>query len=71
MILQPGYMVNSKYWVGTGTGCFLLQNTGNKPVTSSHGLLTTVAYKLGPEEETYYALEVRRKYYFSLSQRMN
>lgn len=40
-----------------GTGCFLLQNTGKKPVTSTHGLLTTVAYKLGPNEETHYALE--------------
>jgi len=30
-----------------GTGCFLLMNTGVEPVTSRHGLLTTVAYKLG------------------------
>ena len=27
-----------------GTGCFLLYNTGEKPVISTHGLLTTVAY---------------------------
>jgi glycerol kinase len=31
-----------------GTGCFLLMNTGPRPVQSGHGLLTTVAYKLGP-----------------------
>ena len=29
-----------------GTGCFLLMNTGGVPVTSAHGLLTTVAYQL-------------------------
>nr|XP_039248079.1 glycerol kinase-like [Styela clava]XP_039248080.1 glycerol kinase-like [Styela clava] len=40
-----------------GTGCFLLQNSGLNPVTSSHGLLTTIAYKLGPDEPTHYALE--------------
>lgn len=39
-----------------GTGCFLLLNTGTKPVQSKHGLLTTVAYKLG-KEATHYALE--------------
>lgn len=27
-----------------GTGCFLLMNIGEKPVTSTHGLLTTVAF---------------------------
>jgi glycerol kinase len=31
-----------------GTGCFMLMNTGNKLVPSSNGLLTTVAYDLGP-----------------------
>ncbi len=30
-----------------GTGCFLLMNTGSKPVLSQHGLLTTVAWKIG------------------------
>ncbi len=30
-----------------GTGCFMLLNTGTKPVISQHGLLTTVGYKLG------------------------
>ena len=39
-----------------GTGCFLLMNTGDKPVTSRHGLLTTVAYKFG-EASACYALE--------------
>ena len=29
-----------------GTGCFLLLNTGNKPVPSRHGLLTTVGYQV-------------------------
>lgn len=40
-----------------GTGCFLLRNTGNKPVMSDHGLLTTVAYKLGRDKPACYALE--------------
>jgi glycerol kinase len=39
-----------------GTGCFLLMNTGAKPTESKHGLLTTVAYKLG-KEPAHYALE--------------
>jgi glycerol kinase len=39
-----------------GTGCFLLMNTGAKPRESKHGLLTTVAYKLG-EQPARYALE--------------
>ncbi len=30
-----------------GTGCFMLLNTGPKPVQSRHGLITTVAYQLG------------------------
>jgi glycerol kinase len=38
-----------------GTGCFLVMNTGQKAVASSHGLLTTVAWKLG--NEITYALE--------------
>lgn len=40
-----------------GTGCFVLYNTGTEIVHSKHGLLTTVGYKLGPDSETYYALE--------------
>jgi glycerol kinase len=39
-----------------GTGCFLLMNTGERPVESKHGLLTTVAYKLG-DQPARYALE--------------
>lgn len=38
-----------------GTGCFMLMNTGIKPVASTSGLLTTVAWKIG--RETVYALE--------------
>merc|ERR1719326_405773 len=40
-----------------GTGCFMLSNIGRKPVFSRHGLLTTVAYKLGPNAPCVYALE--------------
>jgi len=39
-----------------GTGCFLLLNTGQKPVQSKHGL-TTLAYQLGPHAPPHYALE--------------
>jgi glycerol kinase len=39
-----------------GTGCFLLMNTGESPVESKHGLLTTVAYKMGMQPACY-ALE--------------
>ena len=39
-----------------GTGCFLLMNVGEKPVISTHGLLTTVAYDFG-DGPTMYALE--------------
>lgn len=39
-----------------GTGCFLLLNTGTKPVLSKHGLLTTVAYQFG-KHPVQYALE--------------
>ena len=44
-------MMKSTY----GTGCFALINTGERPVTSSHRLLTTVAYRL--DGRTTYALE--------------
>src|SRR5205814_10601429 len=47
---QPG-MVKNTY----GTGCFLLMNTGSKPVTSRNNLLTTVAWRIGKRTE--YALE--------------
>lgn len=38
-----------------GTGCFMLMNTGEKPVFSKHGLLTTIAW--GIDGKVYYALE--------------
>lgn len=38
-----------------GTGCFLLMNTGEKAVTSKHGLLTTIAIGIGDKVD--YALE--------------
>jgi glycerol kinase len=38
-----------------GTGAFLLVNTGDQPVKSRHGLLTTVAWRIG--DKTAYALE--------------
>ena len=38
-----------------GTGCFVLMNTGTKPVQSSHGLLTTIAWKIN--NQIHYALE--------------
>lgn len=38
-----------------GTGCFLLMNTGEKPVISKNNLLTTVAWRIGKKTE--YALE--------------
>jgi len=39
-----------------GTGCFLLMNTGEAPIPSRHGLLTTVAYRFGKQPANY-ALE--------------
>lgn len=47
---QPG-MLKSTY----GTGCFALLNTGDTPVTSTHRLLTTIAYQL--DGKPTYALE--------------
>ena len=38
-----------------GTGCFLLMNSGEKPITSSNNLLTTIAWKIGDKVD--YALE--------------
>ena len=49
--LSPGEAKNTY-----GTGCFMLLNTGTKPIQSNYGLLTTVAYKMG-QAETVYALE--------------
>src|SRR5271170_3572038 len=48
---EPGQAKNTY-----GTGCFLLMNTGDKPVLSKYGLLTTLAYKLG-QNPAQYALE--------------
>jgi glycerol kinase len=39
-----------------GTGCFMLLNTGETPVPSTSGLLTTLGYKIG-EQKAVYALE--------------
>src|SRR6478752_7337956 len=39
-----------------GTGCFMLMHTGGRPVHSAHGLITTVAARLGAGPATY-ALE--------------
>lgn len=38
-----------------GTGCFLLANTGKKIISSQHGLLSTIAWKIG--NEVTYAIE--------------
>ncbi|NJE06746.1 glycerol kinase, partial [Thermococcus sp. M36] len=50
MCTQPG-MVKNTY----GTGCFMLMNTGEKPVPSNNNLLTTVAWQINGK--TQYALE--------------
>jgi glycerol kinase len=39
-----------------GTGCFMLLNTGTKPVQSTNGLMTTAGYKIG-DQPAVYALE--------------
>jgi len=39
-----------------GTGCFMLLNTGETPVLSKNGLLTTLGYKIG-DQPAVYALE--------------
>jgi glycerol kinase len=36
----------------------MVYNTGENRIFSSRGLLTTVAYQLGPHSKPYYALEV-------------
>jgi len=36
-----------------GTGCFMLMNTGTKPVPSKNGLLTTLGYKIGDQPAVY------------------
>ncbi len=50
MCTSPG-MVKNTY----GTGCFMLMNTGEKAVSSTNNLLTTVAWKIN--NKTAYALE--------------
>ncbi|WP_293760586.1 glycerol kinase GlpK [uncultured Aquitalea sp.] len=47
---QPG-MVKNTY----GTGCFMMMNTGDKPISSSNNLLTTIAWQL--DGKVQYALE--------------
>ena len=47
---QPGDAKNTY-----GTGCFMLMNTGTKPVKSENGLLTTIAWDV--DGEVNYALE--------------
>lgn len=47
---KPG-MVKNTY----GTGCFMLMQTGPKPISSKNNLLTTVAWRIGSKTE--YALE--------------
>ncbi|MDP2568663.1 glycerol kinase GlpK [Photobacterium damselae subsp. piscicida] len=50
MCVEPGQAKNTY-----GTGCFLLMNTGKEKVSSSNGLLTTLA--CGPKGDVAYALE--------------
>jgi glycerol kinase len=50
MCVAPGLTKNTY-----GTGCFLLQNTGEQPVASKNQLVTTVAWQVGGR--TMYALE--------------
>jgi glycerol kinase len=50
MCTQPG-MIKNTY----GTGCFMLMNTGDKPVQSKNNLLTTIAWKVNGQVQ--YALE--------------
>jgi len=50
MCTEPGAVKNTY-----GTGCFLLMNTGEKPILSRNNLLTTVAWKIG--NKVNYALE--------------
>jgi glycerol kinase len=50
MCTEPGAVKNTY-----GTGCFLLMNSGEKPIMSSNNLLTTIAWKIG--DKVSYALE--------------
>lgn len=50
MCVQPGAVKNTY-----GTGCFLLMNTGDKPIISKNRLLSTIAWQIG--DKVTYALE--------------
>lgn len=50
MCTEPGSVKNTY-----GTGCFLLMNTGEKPIMSHNNLLATIAWKIG--DKVNYALE--------------
>ncbi|MBF1411085.1 MAG: glycerol kinase GlpK [Prevotella histicola] len=50
MCIEPGSIKNTY-----GTGCFVMLNTGSKPVLSKNNLLTTIAWKIG--NKITYALE--------------
>lgn len=50
MCIEPGSIKNTY-----GTGCFVMLNTGSKPVLSKNNLLTTIAWKIG--DKITYALE--------------
>jgi glycerol kinase len=43
--------------VTLGTGAFLLANTGSEPIASSHGLVATIGWQLGPDAPLVYAAE--------------
>ncbi len=50
MCTEPGSVKNTY-----GTGCFMLMNSGERPIMSSNNLLTTIAWKI--EDKVNYALE--------------
>ena len=50
MCVKPGAVKNTY-----GTGCFLLMNSGDKPIVSQNRLLSTIAWKIG--DKVTYALE--------------
>ena len=50
LCVEPGAVKNTY-----GTGCFLLMNSGEKPIVSANNLLTTIAWKIG--DRVTYALE--------------
>ena len=50
MCIEPGSIKNTY-----GTGCFVMLNTGSKPVMSKNNLLTTIAWKI--DDDVVYALE--------------